>query len=340
MSLEGHLRDLALSEVLQLLAIGKKSGVLRISSPLEAREASIAVDNGWVTAVTFGGIEGGSRADVPSIEEAVLSVLDWRDGSFHFKANESVVDTAGIRVSVDMLLVESARRFDAWNQLAPHVKDTNTVPSFPDVEPKELPLLHLEPDQWEILTVVDGTRTVAAIAEALDKDVIEVAGTIFRLVEAGVLITHAEPLPAHSYDAIDIPPVYLPETSIAEDDDELAEDSLFDPMQVGVMTPDGMPVMSADPEYVSSVARSVPTSDGGELQLTTSPETSSYEADAPTDAERLLHAGDIAARTGNFAAACELWQQCLLLAATAGVPIEAVHERIEYAKRLHLLLNS
>jgi hypothetical protein len=85
------------------------------------------------------------------------------------------------------MLVESVRREDAWGQLRDRVPSADVIPSFVDVEPKALPLLRLVPQEWEVLTRVDGQRNLRTLAHLLQRELLEVAGIVHRLVGTGLL---------------------------------------------------------------------------------------------------------------------------------------------------------
>src|SRR5918997_2110527 len=54
MALEGRLKEFHIQDVLQLLDLGRKTGVLRVTSELRQTSASISFDRGGVIAATLG----------------------------------------------------------------------------------------------------------------------------------------------------------------------------------------------------------------------------------------------------------------------------------------------
>lgn len=339
MSLEGRLRELALSEVLQLLSLGRKTGTLALHATLDARVATIVVENGWIVEATDDGAadQDATRGE-QLVAERVLDLLQWTDGEFRFTPHDVAADRSRARLSTDMLLMESARRQDAWSRLAPLVTSTTVVPTFPDVQPRQLSLLHLAPDQWEILTRVDGARTIADLAESLRQDVVDVATTVHGLIEAGVLTT-AKSAPVSS-PRTTIPPVFSPTMPFALPYEAGEDDSLFDPMQVGVMTPDGMPATYPDMADVSGAARSVTHGAPSQRSRRATVDTSGHQ-DKRRNAAMLLRAGDRAAREGRLENACAYWQQCLDSGVLSDdLQVDAVRERIALGRRLSALLNS
>jgi hypothetical protein len=373
MSLEGRLRELGLAEVLQLLSLSRKTGTLQLRAMLDAREATIVVEDGWIVDATEEGMFETTKqaVDERSVSERVLAMLRWTDGEFRFVTDLAPIRAGRVRISTEQLLMEGARRADAWAGLHPSVPGPHVIAAFPDVQPQQLSLLHLTPDQWEILTRVDGRRSIAELASSLQHDVIDVATTVHGMIEAGVLMVSSGPAPKST--AIPtplpspavpnrrsgtasaesepqrqaepdpvwpaIPPVYSPELPFVLPYESSDDDTLFDPMQVGVMTPDGMPTMSeraAAP--VSRAEQRVTRHKGTPVSAARAVETS---GERRARAEALLRAGDRAAAGGDLLVACRFWQQCLdVAAAPSDATTKAVQERVALARRLHALLHS
>ena len=95
LSIEGRIRDLALAEVFQLLARGRKTGTLHCEAPLLSREARIGFMQGAIVdadVADVGRLAGARTDDVlggRQVEEAALDVLCWKDGTFRFFPGET-----------------------------------------------------------------------------------------------------------------------------------------------------------------------------------------------------------------------------------------------------------
>jgi Domain of unknown function (DUF4388) len=259
MGLEGNLRELALQEVLQLLAHTRKTGDLCINAPLAGLTACISFDNGAVVNASIEGLPpedpavfmNGKPDLAVVVENAVLELLSWQDGTFRFVPLADRRDRAatGVRLNTDVLLMEGARRVDVWSRLADRIPHARVVPTFVEMESRQLPLLNLLPQQWEVLTGVDGQRDILALSRTLGRDLLEIAEIVYGLVETGLLRvgdtarvarTFATP-PSSSWPlpgdgTLDLWVPDEPSRSGQFDDDEI-----FDPVRVGVITPDGLP---------------------------------------------------------------------------------------------------
>jgi hypothetical protein len=272
MSLEGRIRELGLHEVCQLLALSRKTGVLEVRAPLLAQQGMIGLQQGMVVHAVVCAIDAPYAADpdavytAAEIEAAVLELLTWADGSFRFLTREpAALSARGVRVAMEPLLVEAAQRAEGWAQLQGRVPNARVVPAFVDVDPQQLPLLRLVPQEWEVLTRVDGTRDLTELAALLGRDVLDVAGIVDGLMASGLLTLReraARDFRRHATPPSVAVPVALPDVGPAvvamvapavgrladlEDDGrdlwipDDDRDAIFDPMHAGVQGTDGLP---------------------------------------------------------------------------------------------------
>jgi hypothetical protein len=124
------------------------------------------------------------------IEEVVFEVMSWNEGYFSFADQvESKLPTElTVRIPVEALLMEGARRIDEWSRIENRISHVGVVPSLappPEGGGGELDLL---PPEWEVLALIDGERSVRTIATELGRSDFEVAKTLFGLESAGVIV--------------------------------------------------------------------------------------------------------------------------------------------------------
>ena len=124
------------------------------------------------------------------IEEVVFEVMSWNEGYFSFaEQTESKVPTElTVRIPVEALLMEGARRIDEWSRIENRIPHVGVVPSLappPEGGGGELDLL---PPEWEVLALIDGERSVRGLATELGRSDFEVAKTLFGLESAGVIV--------------------------------------------------------------------------------------------------------------------------------------------------------
>lgn len=362
MSLEGRLRDLGPLELCQMLATSRKTGVLIVRAPLHALVAEIHFLRGAVVdarewpidanaADTVGVPTATTTADARTVQTCVLDLLTWRDGEFRFIADDATNATPStVRIALEPLLVEAAQRAEVWERVANRVAHPRVVPAFLDVEPRQLPLLRLVPQEWEVLTRVDGRRDLTALADVLGRDLLDIAQIVHGLIGAGLLTLrepgsaprrHPTP-PAQS--AIGPSPNFVGQIGdlwipAAEHRltpvDELAmeDDSIFDPVSIGVLTADGMPRRGVPVRETSDAVSVAPT--------ITEPSEEESKTRWPTpnmDADTLCLHGDDAARVGDLAGALTFWSAALR-SVESPVDADRIREAIALAARLHALLH-
>lgn len=121
------------------------------------------------------------------VEEVLFELLNWTDGYFYFEEGPlPALEAVRVRLAIDALLMESARRLDEWIHLTGG-RSGELVPRLADEEPERTGVLTLEPAEWEVLAVVDGERTLRAIARVVGQGEVEVARAVLSLVSAGVV---------------------------------------------------------------------------------------------------------------------------------------------------------
>lgn len=355
MSLEGRLRDLSLTEVLQLLALGRKSGTLYCHAPLQGRHAHLVFDQGAIVDASVAMAmdtptdrRPNRRAeDSRAVEDAVLDVLLWRDGTFRFAAGDGAAMRSGVRLAVEPILMEGAQRAEVWGRIEARVPHARVIPAFMDIEPQQLPLLRLSPPQWEILTRVDGQRDLMALATAMQRDLTEVAELVHDLIGAGLLtLREGQAAPRRNPTPPAVPALVepaepLPLASVPDDralDEDEPEDSLFDPITIGLFAspatvapdrgwhPDTTPGATTSPAVaLAPVEPSLPREQVGAV---------APELHGPT----LCRQGDDLARQGDLVGALAYWNAAL----RAPVPVvdaERIREAAALATRLHALLH-
>jgi hypothetical protein len=233
MPIEGALRELALADLLQLVHLSRKSGVLTVRSPESPRAAELHFDRGAVVRVgldqeiprigklllmagkaTEGQVEralteqrrepgrrlgallveqGVSPSEVErqlryQIEETVFDLVRWPEGEFRFEEKPVALDEPlAVRLGVELLLMDALRRMDEWGALANDRLDLALIPGLVDADTDGWALLSLQPAEWEVLAAVDGERTLRAIGHSLARSEIEIAKSIFSLIDRGLV---------------------------------------------------------------------------------------------------------------------------------------------------------
>lgn len=123
------------------------------------------------------------------VEEVVFELMSWREGFFSFEERDvvNVPAEATIRISTESLLMEGARRIDEWSRIEGKIPHLGVVPSLCAVTGDHAAQLDLLPNEWEVLSEIDGARDLRAIAAELARSEFDVARIAYGLVTTGVV---------------------------------------------------------------------------------------------------------------------------------------------------------
>ena len=181
MSFQGSLNELPLADIVQLVAVSGKTGMFSMSRSTE--KGFVYLQNGQITHAKLGDIEG---------DDAVYALALWSQGTFQFSPGiESEAHT--INRSNTNLLMEAARRSDEWKILSRKIPGTESVPALLARDRSGGPVT-LTPQEWMVVTKVDGRRTIDEMARALRLSSFDVAKTLYGLVTAELVdVVRREP---------------------------------------------------------------------------------------------------------------------------------------------------
>ena len=195
MAIRGSLREASLPDVLQLLSMGNKLGLLTIDRGDQV--GHIYFDGGRI-----------AHAEIEhrqlSAEEAVYVMFTWDDGAFNFAP--SVPPPDGVLVSsIDpqSVLLEGARRVDEWAVVEKKIHSFDLVFAL---ERQELlrTKLELTAEQQALLPLIDGHRDVSALIEQSGLGEFVVGKELYGLITAGFVVevgrSGSMPKPADSPD--------------------------------------------------------------------------------------------------------------------------------------------
>ncbi len=123
------------------------------------------------------------------VEEVVFELMSWREGFFSFIERDvsEIPAAATVRVGTESLLMEGARRIDEWSRIADKVPHLAVIPVLEEVSDAHAAHLDLLPTEWEMLTMIDGTADLKAIASNLVRSEFDVARIAYGLVTTGVI---------------------------------------------------------------------------------------------------------------------------------------------------------
>ena len=123
------------------------------------------------------------------IESVVFDLFSWNEGSFTFAdgVDDSVQMDAAIRVSIESLLMEGARRIDEWSRMGDRIPNAEVVPRLAQQRDDANAFIDLRPAEWEVLALIDGDHSLREIAAELAVSEFEVAKTVYGMLSTELI---------------------------------------------------------------------------------------------------------------------------------------------------------
>ena len=123
------------------------------------------------------------------IESVVFDLFSWNEGTFSFAdgSDDDVKMDASVRVSIESLLMEGARRIDEWSRMNDRIPGAHVIPRLAQVRQDSDSYIDLRPAEWEVLTLIDGAHSLRDIAAELALSEFEVAKTVYGLLSTELI---------------------------------------------------------------------------------------------------------------------------------------------------------
>ena len=129
------------------------------------------------------------------VEAVVFELMSWREGHFSFSEGQlgEIPADALTSISTESLLMEGARRIDEWARIAHKIPHLDMIPALAPIDESHPSLLDLLPNEWEVLSLIDGRSDLRTIATALATSDFDVARIAYGLLSTGVIELRERP---------------------------------------------------------------------------------------------------------------------------------------------------
>ena len=146
------------------------------------RLGEILVDGGYITDKVL-------EAFVQEqMQDTIFDLMRWDDGDFEFEAMpDTLEEDIGLAVSIENVIMEGSRRLEEWNRIKKKIPSTDIVLKMATAPGEGTFEISLKPIEWNLLLLVDGTRSVAELAVETGRTDFEVARILYGLFSAGLL---------------------------------------------------------------------------------------------------------------------------------------------------------
>lgn len=173
MALQGSLSELSLPDVIQLVSVSGKTGAFHLVNDTD--QGKIFLKDGQIIDANIGNLRG---------EQAVYEMAIWSTGDFSFIAGETSTDVTVQRSNAN-LMMEAARRLDEWRVLSRRIPSLDLVPFFSAREGQDQ--VTLSPQEWILVTHVDGQRSIEQVASILRWSAFDVSKLLFGMITSGLV---------------------------------------------------------------------------------------------------------------------------------------------------------
>ena len=169
MAFQGSLKELPLPDIIQLVSVSGKTG--RFTLTRDEERGFIFLRGGQMIHAVIGDLVG---------EEAIYSLAIWNSGEFQFSPGEEP-DRQTITKTNTNLLMEAARRLDEWRVLSKKIASIDLVPELLSRENRHEQIT-LNPQEWMLITRIDGQRSIFDIGQALNMSGFDVAKILYGMI--------------------------------------------------------------------------------------------------------------------------------------------------------------
>ena len=189
-SLQGNVDSFKLTDVLTLLSSTQKTGMLTLT---HGEHEAYVFFRGGALVYAAPNQEPRSRrlADVVSkrlddavkieVSEVVYDALRWKSAEFAFYDGIDLPPNA-VTISIDLsnLIMEGARRISEWEECLRLLPDSSVV--FRVAVNPEAEKITLTIDEWKILFMINGQRTVEELCRDSETDALRVYRVLYGLL--------------------------------------------------------------------------------------------------------------------------------------------------------------
>lgn len=183
MGLEGNLKDFDLSDILQLIHMGQKTGALEVVA--ETESGVIFFQNGSAVHAVAQDLSG---------DEAVNRILRWRQGHFAFKP-DAATGYKSIKTPLQHLVLDAARQIDEWTDIQKLIPSLDLVPAIEENPSAGTEDIQLQPNEWRVLAIVDGSKTIRDLIRDGHMGDFETCKILYGLVSSGLVKASQPPKP-------------------------------------------------------------------------------------------------------------------------------------------------
>lgn len=124
------------------------------------------------------------------VQDAIFDLMRWTGGAFRFDVEASdatIEEDIELTASVEDLVMEGSRRLDEWDTVRHKIPSTQAVVAMARPPADSGVEVSLTADEWRLLTLVDGRRTVGDLVDLCGQGEFATSRLLYGMVGAGLL---------------------------------------------------------------------------------------------------------------------------------------------------------
>jgi len=146
-------------------------------------------------AITSSQLEDALRAQ---IEDAIFDLMRWDRGEFSWQPDVAVATEVTLNLTVEDLIMEASRRLDEMELIQDQIPSPEAVMVMAAEAPRTGARITIAPEEWGVLVLVDGRRTVAEVASRSTIDDERAFKVLHGLARAGLIELRTKQNVAHT----------------------------------------------------------------------------------------------------------------------------------------------
>ena len=182
------------------------------------------------------------------IEDAIFDLLRWELGEFDWEPGTEMTVEIPIAVSVENLIMEASRRLDEFEVIKRKIPSEETVLGMAPTPPEGAVEINITPEEWRILVLVDGNRTVGQIGQMVGLDGFSAMRVLYGLVSAGLIevVDGSVPAAAEADEIEEVEEVEEAEVIAEIEEPEAVEAEAVEPEPAAEPEPEPQPAAVAE----------------------------------------------------------------------------------------------
>jgi hypothetical protein len=156
---------------------------VRSGEPADGRRlGQILIDEGYITDKVL------EAFVTEQIQDTIFDLMRWDEGEFDFLAMPEAIDEdIGLTVSIENVVMEGSRRLEEWTRIKKKIPSMDVIFKMATAPGEGTFEISLKPLEWQLLLLVDGTRSVADLGVDTRRTDFDVARVLYGLFSAGLL---------------------------------------------------------------------------------------------------------------------------------------------------------